>query len=627
MAATSPQDLHQLPSSKSRPASPTRRFLTAITLACIAAGFGGCSEAQTVAKNLGDYLNLRNSFLTPSEVGRFDKAAPWGNARPVKWPILDQLDVIDAPANEWEAATDPTPADVMSEVKEFTLGPGDLVRISVYDLQEPGREWFKEQQISETGTVDILYLGSVRIAGLTTTQANEKIGQEGIAKHVLLPPGNGSPGPQVSVTLLQSRGRIFSILGLDTVGRPGTYNIIGSNFRVLDALALAGDLRMQPGLDYLYIIRPTQTEAPPPVMPPSSMGTPDTSGTMTPPSNPLETIEGIERTTTIPAPTPPATSPAPTPPAATLPGPSSSAAPVYLRPLPATITADAAKPGIGQSDLDAAISGGTPPASATNAATTAGTTATKPAGNGDNLLEQAIDPSSGKKSGNYVFIGGKWVLVPATTNPASTTGTTGTTALPPADAATAANPGAVAPGTVASPAPGAVATSPEMMPPNLRTQRVIRIPIAALRSGDPRYNILIKPGDVINVPSVETGEFYVMGHVNRPGVFALTGRKITMKMAIAAAGNLDQLAIPRRCELIRRIGTNQEAIVYVNLQSIFDGSQPDIFLKPNDLINVGTDMIAPFLAVTRNAYRLSYGFGFVYDRNYYIQPQGAIQQN
>ena len=165
------------------------------------------------------------------------------------------------------------------------------------------------------------------------------------------------------------------------------------------------------------------------------------------------------------------------------------------------------------------------------------------------------------------------------------------------------------------------------MPPNLRNQRVIRIPLAALRSGDPRYNVLIKPGDVINVPPVETGEFYVMGHVNRPGVFSLTGRKVTMKMAIAAAGNMDQLAIPRRCELIRRIGTNQEAIVYVNLQSIFDGSQPDIFLKPNDLINVGTDMISPFLAITRNAYRLSYGFGFVYDRNFYIQPQGAIQQN
>ena len=108
----------------------------------------------------------------------------------------------------------------------------------------------------------------------------------------------------------------------------------------------------------------------------------------------------------------------------------------------------------------------------------------------------------------------------------------------------------------------------------------------------------------------------MMGNIGRPGVYSLTGRKITLKMAVAAAGNLGALAIPRRCELIRRVGPNQEATVQVNLQKIFDGDQPDIFLKPNDVLNVGTDMVAPFLAVTRNAYRASYGWGFVFDRNF-----------
>jgi len=56
--------------------------------------------------------------------------------------------------------------------------------------------------------------------------------------------------------------------------------------------------------------------------------------------------------------------------------------------------------------------------------------------------------------------------------------------------------------------------------------------------------------------------------------------------------------------------------VHVNLQAIFDGEQPDIFLKPNDLVNVGTDIVMPFLAVIRNGFRFTYGLGFVYDRNY-----------
>jgi protein involved in polysaccharide export with SLBB domain len=153
----------------------------------------------------------------------------------------------------------------------------------------------------------------------------------------------------------------------------------------------------------------------------------------------------------------------------------------------------------------------------------------------------------------------------------------------------------------------------------LNAPRVLRIPIDKLKEGDPRYNIVIRSGDIINVPNIEPGEFYLLGHVSRPGVYSLTGRRVTMKQAIAAAGGLDAVAIPRRCDLIRRIG-GIEVTVQVDLQRIFDGEQPDMFLKADDLVNVGTDAIAPFLAVTRNAYRASYGWGFVYDRNLYNQP-------
>ena len=159
--------------------------------------------------------------------------------------------------------------------------------------------------------MDILYLGSVKIAGLTPIQADEKIGQIAIEKHALLPPGNGSAGPQVSVTVLQSRNRVFSALGLGTVSRPGTYNIIGSDFRVLDALALAGDIQVQPGLDYLYVIRSTakQTTAGP------AADETGTTGTPTPPpptGNPLEAIESIEKNTTSPS-TGPASGPSKAP--------------------------------------------------------------------------------------------------------------------------------------------------------------------------------------------------------------------------------------------------------------------------------------------------------------------------
>jgi hypothetical protein len=34
------------------------------------------------------------------------------------------------------------------------------------------------------------------------------------------------------------------------------------------------------------------------------------------------------------------------------------------------------------------------------------------------------------------------------------------------------------------------------------------------------------------------------------------------------------------------------------------------------VIEVGTSVRAPFWAVVRNAFRMTYGFGFVYDRNF-----------
>ena len=57
-------------------------------------------------------------------------------------------------------------------------------------------------------------------------------------------------------------------------------------------------------------------------------------------------------------------------------------------------------------------------------------------------------------------------------------------------------------------------------------------------------------------------------------------------------------------------------MIPINLEDIFRGEEPDTFLKPNDIISVGTDVRAPFYAVMRNAFRMTYGFGFIYDRNF-----------
>jgi hypothetical protein len=169
--------------------------------------------------------------------------------------------------------------------------------------------------------------------------------------------------------------------------------------------------------------------------------------------------------------------------------------------------------------------------------------------------------------------------------------------------------------------PGALPLEDEKLPMEREWEeaiqtRLLEIPTDKLLAGDPRYNIVVKPGDAIHVPVDVIGEFCIMGNVNRSGYINMTGRPMTLKMAIAAAGGLGPLAWPKHCEVVRRIGKRKEEIVMVDLDKIARGEQPDFFIKPNDLINVGTHPTSRWRAILRNAFRATYGFGFVYDRNF-----------
>jgi protein involved in polysaccharide export with SLBB domain len=146
--------------------------------------------------------------------------------------------------------------------------------------------------------------------------------------------------------------------------------------------------------------------------------------------------------------------------------------------------------------------------------------------------------------------------------------------------------------------------------------RVIRIPLDGLRRGDLKYNIPIHPNDQIYVQPPDIGFYFVGGHVARPGTFQLTGQRVTLMDAIIGASMLDGLAIPQRTDIIRHVDPDHEVFARVDLAKVFEGEEPDIYIKPGDKILVGTNAIAPFLAAIRGGFRMTYGFGFLYDRNY-----------
>ena len=92
--------------------------------------------------------------------------------------------------------------------------------------------------------------------------------------------------------------------------------------------------------------------------------------------------------------------------------------------------------------------------------------------------------------------------------------------------------------------------------------------------------------------------------------------RLTLTRAITAAGGLGGLAIPERVDLTRVVGENQQSTIMLNLRAISQGTQPDVYLKADDRLNGGTNFWAFPLAVRRNGFRTSYGFGFLLDRNF-----------
>ncbi|MEO1583918.1 MAG: SLBB domain-containing protein [Planctomycetota bacterium] len=160
----------------------------------------------------------------------------------------------------------------------------------------------------------------------------------------------------------------------------------------------------------------------------------------------------------------------------------------------------------------------------------------------------------------------------------------------------------------------------------LVTQRIISVPAQDLLQGDASVNIVMRPGDVVRIPSPGAGTIYIGGEIARPGAYAFDPQ-LTLTRLITSAGGLGPIAIPERVDITRMVGTDRQATVGLDLRKIAEGTHPDIFLKPNDHINIGTNFWAFPLAVVRGGFRASYGFGFLLDRNFGNDVFGAPPTN
>lgn len=122
-----------------------------------------------------------------------------------------------------------------------TLGPGDAIRISVFE----NPDLTTETRISAGGFIRFPLLGNVKLGGLSPVNAGERIA-------ALLKEGKIILDPQVNLSVIQVRSRQVSVLG--QVVRPGRYALDETQTTLTDILALAGGVGPN-GDDVVTVVR------------------------------------------------------------------------------------------------------------------------------------------------------------------------------------------------------------------------------------------------------------------------------------------------------------------------------------------------------------------------------------
>ena len=496
-----------------------------------------------------------DSWFDPSRTGYFETT-------PTTMPILSRLDVIEQQTAAGMAIAPPSPEDLVPGELKYRLAPGDVVRIDVFELVTPGEIEREELIVDQTGNIRLKEVGDIVAAGLTLEEFQQEI-ESKVARLIA--------NPVVQVSLARGQSFQFSISG--AVNETGVFTLERPDFRLTEAIALAGGtlpttqrvkvIRAAPLDDTLRPIYPEPQSGREPVAVPGGGEKPTPSGTN------LDDLINQLDSSAKPAEAPKSEAPAPAPVPAPAPDAPKSDAPQGDAPKPGeTIGAPRSSPGLVAEYRRAFMQDD------------------KPAVDIDDLAEPKAESGDKPSSmGGYFFNEslGRWER--------------GVSARPSSDRGGRPTP---------------------QSSPSMYATRIIEVDYQRLITGDPNLNVVIRPGDQIYIEPPETGFLYIDGEIARVGVYNLenTNGRLTLSRFVSAAGGLAPTAIPNRVDLVRMLGNDREATIRIDLAAIRNRSEPDVYMQANDHVIIGTSFIATPLAVIRNGFRMTYGFGFLLDRNF-----------
>lgn len=117
--------------------------------------------------------------------------------------------------------------------QEYLLGPGDIVKVTVYN----NPDLTTETEISQKGTISFPLVGEVKVGGLSRAGAEKAIA-------AALGKGGFVPNAHVNMLVSQYRSQQVSVIG--EVNKPGKYPI-HQTLNLTDLIALAGGISPKGG--------------------------------------------------------------------------------------------------------------------------------------------------------------------------------------------------------------------------------------------------------------------------------------------------------------------------------------------------------------------------------------------
>jgi polysaccharide export outer membrane protein len=196
------------------------------------------AAARPTAIVLGLVVGLAACTAMPGD-------GPWmGGAATTTTEALP-FDVIDLTPTTIANYRQPPPVDRPSAVSNLPAGgriavaPGDAIKVRIFEpyegsifptIQRPGAD-FGVQRVTDDGTVNVPFVGTIKVAGLDLSQIEKKIAQQVAAS-------GKAQDPQVIVEFVADRTHTVMVSG--DVRNPGRISLLEGVRSVVEAINKAG---------------------------------------------------------------------------------------------------------------------------------------------------------------------------------------------------------------------------------------------------------------------------------------------------------------------------------------------------------------------------------------------------